>query len=1120
MSMKIGPMNTIDFARVTKIPKFKINVKQGDSKRTIQLRLLTNGETLNLENYTVTVAAVKDDGTDIFNDVTIIDPSAGICEVEITEQMLVLNTDLPCEIVLYGADGTVASSSNFVISRISSARNEESIISSSEFTALTKALSDVTDIKNNINKKMNKGESISVSQIDRNKGKFDQTYMSDELLQQMAGNTPINTVPSDLSITTPKVANNAITPEKIYKRDGIILNGSTIEVNFQELKVKVLIRNLYITGVDGYIDLRPPSGEDLPVIPIPSNAINTSTYVQYSLWVSATTKSVNFTVSVDAPSDAIILANFYQGKPFVNNLGNGLIVINKLGERVDTSLTQLKDTVSKMIPNATRIGTVSQGTVNIISQDKKMIIDIRLLTLPTSYIGSLPNRPIELSYADMTNPDYAKFLYYDTSSNEYIILNTSSKVPFSYILILAYYNGQIIYSAPDRKNILINGKSSGAVTIDNDSTIDDGVILSSKIRRTLRPLINENSIEVNFQELKVKVLTTDTYYVTENGYVDMRGNGGQKLSDINIPPEALTEYVLWSLWFNDTDKTLRFTRSRDASNKGIELGRFYRGSSFLDNQNGGIKVVNAKGDVVTTSFGQITSTPSKTYFYSENVNFDIVYDKENYTITAIAKKGNWLIFDSGAINISADKEFVYQTTSDRMTYAFKLFVNKNDGTPKIIPHTSSLSVTDLSIYAFVCIFSNNGLYTPSFSPKVISIDGKTPKAIASIGGSISDDSSYDWDNNRFIIPNDLYLVKNIPYTLLPSNFNLVQFTDNDDILYEMALPTKIEQFEQSIDIQIPFAFEKGKPYRTKITGKYKKHNSMLTKDIYLHVADTTKVSKTDIKVLCIGDSITHSNFPKHLKWQLSQMGVNATMLGTQSNSHESYSYGISQYLPMEKGEGRGGWRLTDFCCNTPLIGGGVYENSGFPMMNPSTKRFDFSYYMQNQGFTDVDFVVINLGTNDISGYHYAGSSSTNPAYNTIRKVDLTNEYLNPESEYYLGNLYSTLIDSIHEFNPNIKIAINPPMTSGTSNFIVSSMKWAEVVQYALKDKPNVYHLGSYLGQGQLSVANIEGNKDLVTVDTKNTTQKLNYIHGDVHPNGMGQLIHTLYPASWIVNMCL
>ena len=82
-----------------------------------------------------------------------------------------------------------------------------------------------------------------------------------------------------------------------------------------------------------------------------------------------------------------------------------------------------------------------------------------------------------------------------------------------------------------------------------------------------------------------------------------------------------------------------------------------------------------------------------------------------------------------------------------------LFVNKNNGTPKIIPHTSSLSSDDMKNHAFVCVFSNYALYTPTFSPKVISINGKTPKTVASAGGNINE-SSYNWDNNRFVIPND------------------------------------------------------------------------------------------------------------------------------------------------------------------------------------------------------------------------------------------------------------------------------------------------------------------------------------------------------------------------------
>lgn len=222
--MIIGGMYTIDFTRVSKIPKFEINIKNGDSKRIIRLILLETGVAINLNNYTVTVAAKKSDGTNIFNHVEIIDALAGICEVEITEQMLALDMDLPCEIVLYSHDGVVASSSNFVLSIISSVRNEESIVSSNEFSALTKALSDVTYLKSNLNKKMNKDDSILVSQINKNAGKLDETYMSDEFLKQITGKSPLSSVVADESITFKKLANYSIAHPKMLNIPAYLLD--------------------------------------------------------------------------------------------------------------------------------------------------------------------------------------------------------------------------------------------------------------------------------------------------------------------------------------------------------------------------------------------------------------------------------------------------------------------------------------------------------------------------------------------------------------------------------------------------------------------------------------------------------------------------------------------------------------------------------------------------------------------------------------------------------------------------------------------------------------------------------------------------------------------------------
>src|SRR5699024_5132787 len=63
--------------------------------------------------------------------------------------------------------------------------------------------------------KANKGDKITISQIDKNLGKIDETYLSETLLQQMAGNTPINAVPANHSITSVKLADKAVNAEKL-----------------------------------------------------------------------------------------------------------------------------------------------------------------------------------------------------------------------------------------------------------------------------------------------------------------------------------------------------------------------------------------------------------------------------------------------------------------------------------------------------------------------------------------------------------------------------------------------------------------------------------------------------------------------------------------------------------------------------------------------------------------------------------------------------------------------------------------------------------------------------------------------------------------------------------------
>lgn len=64
-----------------------------------------------------------------------------------------------------------------------------------------------------LNGLLKKGE-VSIFDINKSLGKIDQTFLTEELIQQIAGNANVNAIPADNSITTEKVANKSVTPEK------------------------------------------------------------------------------------------------------------------------------------------------------------------------------------------------------------------------------------------------------------------------------------------------------------------------------------------------------------------------------------------------------------------------------------------------------------------------------------------------------------------------------------------------------------------------------------------------------------------------------------------------------------------------------------------------------------------------------------------------------------------------------------------------------------------------------------------------------------------------------------------------------------------------------------------
>ena len=152
---------------------------------------------------------------------------------------------------------------------------------------------------------------------------------------------------------------------------------------------------------------------------------------------------------------------------------------------------------------------------------------------------------------------------------------------------------------------------------------------------------------------------------------------------------------------------------------------------------------------------------------------------------------------------------------------------------------------------------------------------------------------------------------------------------------------------------------------------------------------------TNKKVLFIGDSRTSAGYyPYEIQNVLSNGGI--TSLGT-----ETTTPWIGNVQKPINHEGRGAWSAKDYVATTSKNG---YTN---PFINPSTSKFDFSYYMKQQGYASVDVVFLNLGTN--------GMDSKNLDTSIQANIDAMDE----------------MITSIRKYNSNIPIIVElvtPPAT--------------------------------------------------------------------------------------------
>ena len=231
----------------------------------------------------------------------------------------------------------------------------------------------------------------------------------------------------------------------------------------------------------------------------------------------------------------------------------------------------------------------------------------------------------------------------------------------------------------------------------------------------------------------------------------------------------------------------------------------------------------------------------------------------------------------------------------------------------------------------------------------------------------------------------------------------------------------------------------------------------------------------NLTCLIIGDSkIAREKVVDEFVKNFNNDNINISLIGTKQtkagNHHEGYSGMTAQW----------------FC------------GSESPFYNSTTSKFDFSNYMSTNNYTNVDYVFINLGTND-----------------TIYSAETFISYL------------ETMITSIHEFDSNIKIMLGmaESIYLGEQNEFskVKTMleqKKALINNFDGKETDNIFLVPLYLNQdsyedfafGEIAMSVRDG----VEGTGKTVRKCLDYVHqSDV---GYGKCADVMYYTLKGVNL--
>ena len=229
------------------------------------------------------------------------------------------------------------------------------------------------------------------------------------------------------------------------------------------------------------------------------------------------------------------------------------------------------------------------------------------------------------------------------------------------------------------------------------------------------------------------------------------------------------------------------------------------------------------------------------------------------------------------------------------------------------------------------------------------------------------------DNAEILLPKQAVAVVGHEFNIYHKN---VIFSSRDlsnyDVVWQLS-DTTVQAYNYADCWRItPGADDVGE-YTLTLTLRDRKTAAVYaTQDMTLRIIANTAVAGKN--VLFIGDSLTFASiYPAEIQHNLSGGGISSLGVISGTVSLNDVSLTVNH-------EGRNGWASWNYAENESYNG---YSN---PFYNPDTATFDFAYYMAQQGYSGVDVVCLNLGTNGV-GAHISSMNGLNAMIESIHAYD-------------------------------------------------------------------------------------------------------------------------------------